>query len=92
MGPLMSLVLVFLAVLQVFSQTTIESHPYFLTVSGNFKSSPDYWLHATSVLRAHWYFEYVPLARRQYTDYWTSWKNISYLFALYVSPRETQTM
>lgn len=85
MSPLMPLVLVFLAVaLQVLGQSTIEPQPYCHPVSGDFKASPDYWLHATPVLRAHWWFDYVPLVRRQYTDYWTSWKNISYLFALYV--------
>ena len=86
MSLLMSLILVFLAVaLQVFGQPKTEWQPFCHPVVGNFKANPDYWLHATPVLRPHWYFDYAPLVRRQYTNYWTSWKNISYLFALYVS-------
>ena len=89
MGLLMSLVLVFLAVaLQTSGQSTIEQQPYCHSVFGRFETSPDYWLHATPVLRAHWWFDYIPLVRRQYTDYWTSWKNISYIFALYVLPKK----
>ena len=85
----MSLILIFLAVaLQAFGQSVIEPQPYCHSVSGRFKASPNYWLHATPVLRSHWWFDDVPLVRRQYTDYWTSWKNISYLFALYVIPQE----
>ena len=83
MSLLMSLVLFFLAIaFHVFGQSTFESQPYCHPVSRDFESSPNYWLHATPVLRSHWYFQYAPLVRRQYTDYWTSWNNISYLFAL----------
>ena len=79
--------LVFMAVaLQVFGQLTIEPQPYCHTVSKDFSNNADFWLHATPVLRAHWWFDYVPLTRRQYTDYWTSWKNINYVFALCVLP------
>lgn len=89
----MSIVLTLLVVaLQVSSQTTTELQPYCHPVSGIFNSNPDFWLHATPVLRAHWYFDYAPLVRRQNPDYWTSWKNISYLFALYVPPKEAPTI
>ena len=87
MSLLMSLTLVFMAVaLQVLGQSKTEPQPYCHTVSGDFNNNADYWLHATPVLRAHWWFDYIPLTRRQYTDYWTSWKNISYVFALCVLP------
>lgn len=93
MSLLMSLALVFLAVaLQVSGQSTTEPQPYCHMVSGNFSNNSDYWLHATPVLRAHWWFDYAPLVRRQYADYWFGWKNISYLFALYVPPLEAQSM
>ena len=89
----MSFVLISLVVnLQVSSQSMTELEPYCHPVSGTFKSNPDYWLHATPVLRAHWNFDYAQLVRRQYPDYWTSWKNISYLFALYVPSKEAQTI
>lgn len=89
MSLFVSLVLVFLAVaLQASGQSTIEPQPYCHVVSGNFSSNPDYWLHATPVLRAHWWFDYSPLVRRQYADYWLGWKNISYLFALHVPLQE----
>ena len=84
MALLVSLILLFFAMaLQVVGQSAIEPQPYCHPVSGKFEASPDYWLHATPVLRAHWLFDDVALVRRQYTDYWTGWKNISYLFALY---------
>ena len=83
MNLFMSLILGFLAVaLQVFGQSTTDLQPYCHPVSENFSNNPDYWLHATPVLRAHWNFDYAPLVRRQYTDYWFGWKKISYLFAL----------
>ena len=83
MSLLMSLVLVFLAIVfHVFGHSTIESQPYCHPVSRSFESSPNYWLHATPVLRSRWYFQFAPIVRRQFTDYWTSWNNISYLFAL----------
>ncbi len=89
MSLFMSIVLVLLAIaLQVSGQSTIEPQPYCHPVSGSFSNNPDYWLHATPVVRAHWEFDYAPLVRRQYTDYWKGWKNISYLFALYVPIQE----
>ncbi|CAF9906955.1 hypothetical protein IMSHALPRED_005402 [Imshaugia aleurites] len=82
----MSLILGFLAVaLQVFGQSTTDLQPYCHPVSENFSNNPDYWLHATPVLRAHWNFDYAPLVRRQYTDYWFGWKKISYLGDSYTS-------
>ncbi|KAL9137736.1 MAG: hypothetical protein Q9175_001045 [Cornicularia normoerica] len=82
MNVLMSLALVFFTMaLQVTGQTMIDPQPYCHPVSGNFSNSADYWLHATPVLRAHWWFDYAPLVRRQSTDHWIGWKNISYLFA-----------
>ena len=84
----MSLNLVLLAIaLHVIGQSTTEPQPYCHHVSGSFETNPGYWLHATPVLRSHWFFEYAPLTRRQYTNYWTSWNDISYLFALWVPPR-----
>lgn len=89
----MSVVLKLLVVaLQVSSQPTTGLQPYCHPVSGVFKSNPDFWLHATPVLRAHWNFDYAPLVRRQNPDYWTNWKDISYLFALYVPSKEAQTI
>ena len=70
--------------LQVFGKSMTEPQPYCHSVSGEINNNADYWLHATPVLRDHWRFDYIPLTRRQYTDYWTSWKNISYVFALCV--------
>ena len=88
MSLLMSLVLVFLAIAShVFGKSMIESQPYCHPVSRDFETSPNYWLHATPVLRSHWDFQYVPLVRRQEADYWTSWNNINYLFALWVLPK-----
>ncbi|KAF6218614.1 hypothetical protein HO133_005965 [Letharia lupina] len=82
MSLLMSLALAFLAMAsQVTGQSTVTPQPYCHPVAGNFSNNADYWLHATPVLRAHWCFDYAPLVRRQYTDYWTGWKNISFLFA-----------
>ena len=85
----MLLALVFLlTALLVTAQSTAQPQPYCHPVREKFSNNADFWLHATPVLRSHWSFDYVELVRRQYMDYWNGWKNISYLFALYVPSQE----
>lgn len=79
----MSIVLLFLAIiLQASGQSAIATQPYCHAVSTPFSNNPDYWLHGTPVVRSHWWFDFAPLVRRQYADYWFGWDNVSYLFAL----------
>ena len=86
---LMLLAIVFLATaLLVTAQSTAEPQPYCHPVHEKFSNNADYWLHGTPVLRSHWSFDYAELVRRQSMDYWNGWKNISYLFALYVPAQE----
>ena len=79
------MLLALVTALLVTAQSTAQPQPYCHPVREKFSNNADYWLHTTPVLRSHWSFDYAELVRRQYVDYWNGWKNISYLFALYVS-------
>lgn len=43
------------------------------------------WLHDTPLLRSRWQTDAPPITSRQISKSWFGWKNISYMFSLYVS-------
>ena len=50
-----------------------------------FSMEPSEWPHGTPLLQAHWQAEHPPIAGRQAIKSWFGWKNVKYIFSLYVA-------